>query len=390
MKRLVLLGSTGSIGRQTLDVVKGLNLDGDFPLKLEVLAAKSNIDLLEAQTREFKPKAVAIFDERAAKEFRIRTRDLEVEVLCGMDGLCQAASYVTADIVLNSVVGMIGLKPTLAAIAAKKQIALANKETLVAGGSLVMRAAKENNVNILPVDSEHSAIFQCLEAAPENHRFKKIILTASGGAFFGKSSEDLKNVSLKEALKHPNWDMGAKITVDSASLMNKGLEIIEAAWLFDAAPEQIDVVIHRESIIHSLVEFEDNAVLAQLGLPDMQIPIQYALTYPRRFKSPAGELKLTEIGGLSFFEPDYEAFDCLAVCKEALKRGGLYPAAINGANEAAVELFIDRKIAFTDIAVLVRSAMNNQKECSQVTLETVLEADAAARRFVRHTVGIGV
>ncbi len=291
MKRMALLGSTGSIGVQTLDVVRGL-AGTDCPIQVEVLAARSNIGLLEKQIREFHPAAAAVFDEEAAKELRERTRDLELTVLPGMDGLCQAAAWETADITLNAVVGMVGLRPTLAAIAAKKTLALANKETLVAGGSLVMPAARENGVSILPVDSEHSAIFQCLQGAPKNGALKKLILTASGGPFFGKTAEELRDVGPEQALRHPNWDMGAKVTVDSATMMNKGLEVIEASWLFDMPPERIDVAVHRESIVHSLIEYQDHSVIAQLGVPDMRIPIQYALTYPKRFPSPVRELNL--------------------------------------------------------------------------------------------------
>lgn len=381
MKRLSLLGATGSIGTQTLDVVRGLEKT-ECPVKVEVLAARSNVKLLEEQIREFRPAAAAVFEEKAAKDLRDRTRDLDLTVLEGIDGLCQAAAWKQADIVLNAVVGMVGLRPTLAAVQAKKSLALANKETLVAGGALVKKAARENGVDILPVDSEHSAIFQCLQGCPEKAALKKLILTASGGPFFGRSREELKTVTPEQALKHPNWDMGAKVTIDSATMMNKGLEVIEASWLFDMPAEKIDVVVHRESIVHSLIEYQDNSVIAQMGVPDMRIPIQYALTWPRRFPSPAAELNLWERKNLTFCRPDPEAFHCLPVCINALKRGGLAPAAANGANETAVKLFLEKKISFLEIGELVSAAVDRQPDAPADSLESVLEADAAARRFV--------
>lgn len=381
MKRLSLLGSTGSIGTQTLDVIRGLK-GTDAEVKVEVLAAHSNGKRLEEQMRAFSPAAVAVFDEAAAKDLKDRTRDLSIPILVGMDGLCKAAAWESADCVLNSVVGMVGLQPTLAAIGAKKTVALANKETLVAGGALVKAAAKEAGVSILPVDSEHSAIFQCLEGRPGNGALKKVILTASGGPFFGKSRAELKTVTPAEALNHPNWDMGAKVTIDSATMMNKGLEVIEAFWLFDLRPEQIDVLVHRESLVHSLVEYEDHSVIAQLGVPDMRIPIQYALTYPNRYPSPVRELNLWEAGNLSFYQPDLETFRCLSVCMDALKRGGLAPAAANGANERAVELFLQDKIGFLQIAELVEAAVKAQPDAPCASLVDVLEADRRAREFV--------
>lgn len=386
MKKLSLLGSTGSIGTQTLDVVRGLSRCGDFPVKVEVLAAHSQIGLLEEQAREFRPAAVAVFDPAAARELRENLRDLDITVLEGMDGLCEAAAWDSADITLNSVVGMVGLRPTLAAIEAKKTLALANKETLVAGGSIVMEAARKNKVSILPVDSEHSAIFQCLQGCPEQKALKKLILTASGGPFFGRTRKDLEGITPQQALKHPNWDMGAKITIDSATLMNKGLEVIEASWLFGMPADRIEVVVHRESIVHSLIEYADHSVIAQLGVPDMCIPIQYALTYPRRLPSPVEELDLRKLGTLSFFEPDLETFRCLAVCIAALKRGGLVPAAANGANEKAVELFLGGAISFPEIAQLVEAAADHQPDAPADSLEAVLEADREARRFVEESV----
>lgn len=382
MKRLSLLGSTGSIGTQALDVVRGLK-DSDCPVWVEVLAARSNVELLENQVREFRPAAAAVFDPAAAKELRDRTRDLDLDILPGMEGLCRAASWESADLVLNSVVGMVGLRPTLAAIQAGKDLALANKETLVAGGSLVMTAAREKGVKILPVDSEHSAIFQCLQGCPEPAALKKLILTASGGPFFGKTRAELAGVTPEQALRHPNWDMGAKVTIDSSTLMNKGLEVIEASWLFHMPPERIEVVVHRESIVHSLIEYQDNSVIAQLGLPDMRIPIQYAITWPRRLPSPVGELELWKHPELTFFPPDLETFQCLGVCLRALKRGGLAPAAANAANEKAVELFLQKKISFLEIGQLVEAAVERQPDAPADSLEAVLEADQRAREFAQ-------
>ena len=384
--KLALLGSTGSIGIQTLHVVRELARGGDFPVSVAVLAARSSVKLLEEQAREFRPQAVAVFDPAAAKDFRDRTRDLDLTVLEGMEGLCQAAAWEGVDVTLNSVVGMVGLRPTLAAIAAKKTVALANKETLVAGGRIVMEAARQNKVSILPVDSEHSAIFQCLQGCPEKGALKKLILTASGGPFFGTTKEELRHITPAQALRHPNWDMGAKITIDSATLMNKGLEVIEASWLFGMGPEDIDVVVHRESIVHSLIQYQDNSVIAQLGLPDMCIPIQYALTYPARYPSPVGELDLAAVGNLTFAKPDLDTFPCLRVCIDALKQGGLAPAAANGANEQAVSLFLQEKIGFLDIPRLVEAAVARQPAAAGDTLESVLEADQAARRFVLESI----
>ena len=384
--KLALLGSTGSIGIQTLHVVRELARGGDFPVSVAVLAARSSVKLLEEQAREFRPQAVAVFDPAAARDFRARTRDLDLTVLEGMEGLCQAAAWEGVDVTLNSVVGMVGLQPTLAAIAAKKTVALANKETLVAGGRIVMEAARQNKVSILPVDSEHSAIFQCLQGCPEKGALKKLILTASGGPFFGKTKEELRHITPAQALRHPNWDMGAKITIDSATLMNKGLEVIEASWLFGMGPQDIDVVVHRESIVHSLIQYQDNSVIAQLGLPDMCIPIQYALTYPARYPSPVGELDLAAVGNLTFAKPDLDTFPCLRVCIDALKQGGLAPAAANGANEQAVSLFLQEKIGFLDIPRLVEAAVARQPAAAGDTLESVLEADQAARRFVLESI----
>lgn len=380
MKKLSLLGSTGSIGTQALQVVQNLREQGE-KWEVAALAARSSVNRLEEQARKFHPDVVAVFDEGAALSLRQSLRDTDIQVLSGMEGLCEAAAWPGADLTLNAVVGMVGLQPTLAALQAGKALALANKETLVAGGAIVMEAARKRNLPILPVDSEHSAIFQCLQGCPERGALKKLVLTASGGPFFGRSRQELAGVTREQALRHPNWDMGAKITIDSATMMNKGLEVMEASWLFDLPEHRIEVVVHRESVIHSMVEYQDNAVVAQLGVPDMAVPIQYALTYPRRMPSPAGELDLCALGKLTFYPPDREAFPCLELCREALRRGGLVPAAANGANEQAVALFLEGKIGFLDIPRLVEAAMDRQ-DPGVVTLEAVLEADREARAFV--------
>ena len=380
MKKLSLLGSTGSIGTQALQVVQNLREQGE-KWEVAALAARSSVNRLEEQARKFHPEVVAVFDEGAALSLRQSLRDTDIQVLSGMEGLCEAAAWPGADLTLNAVVGMVGLQPTLAALQAGKALALANKETLVAGGAIVMEAARKRNLPILPVDSEHSAIFQCLQGCPERGALKKLVLTASGGPFFGRSRQELAGVTREQALRHPNWDMGAKITIDSATMMNKGLEVMEASWLFDLPEHRIEVVVHRESVIHSMVEYQDNAVVAQLGVPDMAVPIQYALTYPRRMPSPAGELDLCALGKLTFYPPDREAFPCLELCREALRRGGLVPAAANGANEQAVALFLEGEIGFLDIPRLVEAAMDRQ-DPGVVTLEAVLEADREARAFV--------
>lgn len=373
---LSILGSTGSIGTQAIDVAQKLNM------KVTALTANTNVKAMEEQIRLLKPELAVMYDEASAKALKTAVADTDTRVLSGMDGLLEASAIESADTVLNSLVGMIGLLPTLTAAKAKKNIALANKETLVAGGDLVMRTVKENGVKLLPVDSEHSAIFQCLQACPKESMLKKLILTASGGPFFGKKENELKDVTVAEALNHPNWSMGAKITVDSASMMNKGLEIIEARWLFDVDVDNIDVVVHRQSIIHSLIEFVDNSVLAQLGLPDMRIPIQYALTYPDRFTSPVKSLNLWEAGTLTFDKPDYDTFKCLSACKEALKIGGTAPAIANGANEVANELFRKGRIKFLQIGELVSESIKAVKAQPINNVQDVLAADKAARDFV--------
>ena len=377
LKQLVILGSTGSIGTQALEVAEqaGYRIVG--------LAAARNVRRLEEQIRQFHPAAVAVFDETAANDLRVRVADLPVRVYAGMEGLCALAFWQDADMILNSVVGMVGLQPTMAAIAAGKDVALANKETLVAGGAFVTRAVAEQGVRLLPVDSEHSAIFQCLQGCPPVDRaLKRIILTASGGPFFGKTRQELETVRPADALRHPNWSMGRKITIDSASMMNKGLELIEARWLFDLPPEQIDIVIHRESIIHSLIEYDDNAVLAQLGVPDMRIPIQYALTYPARLPSPVKQLRLEDWVTLTFYAPDNETFPAMQMARRALRQGGLYPAALNAANEVAVEAFLEERIGFLDIPRLVGETLDRTLPAPG-SIDDVLAADEEIRRCTR-------
>lgn len=380
MKKLALLGSTGSIGTQALDVVRCIQKEGEHAVKVEALAAHSNIRLLEEQIREFKPQAVAVFDLEAASKLRAAVRDLNVKVYSGMEGLCALTELESVDIVLNSVVGMVGLKPTLTALEAKKQMALANKETLVAGGSLVMKTAKENGIEILPVDSEHSAIFQCLQGMYKKCDLNKIILTASGGPFFGKKAGELRHIRPADALKHPNWDMGAKVTIDSSTLMNKGLEFIEAKWLFDMEPDDIDVVVHRESIVHSLIEYKDHSVIAQLGVPDMRIPIGLAMTYPARLHNPAPALDLLACGNLNFAEIDEAAFPCFALAKQAARIGGTACAAMNAANEAAVARYLCDEIGFYDIPAAVERALT-LPVMQNPTLDDILAIDAEARRI---------
>ena len=376
-KTLSILGATGSIGTQALDVCEKRGI------RISCLTAHSNDRLLEQLSRKYRPHTVALVDEAAASRLKTALQDTSIRVLAGMEGVCACAADAESDTVLTSVVGMAGLQPTLTAIQAKKTIALANKETLVAGGALVTKAAREHGVQLLPVDSEHSAIFQSLQGMRRKTELKSIILTASGGPFFGKTRDELAAVTLEAALKHPNWSMGAKITVDSATMMNKGLELIEAVWLFGVAPEQIEVVVHRESVLHSAVEFADNSVIAQLGVPDMRIPIQYALTYPERYASPVKKLSLTDYGALSFLKPDEETFRCLPLCREAIRRGGLCPAIVNGANEEANALFRQGKIGFLEIADLAAGALDAVESKQDYTLQDVFDADAAARAYVR-------
>ena len=379
MKNLIILGSTGSIGTQALDIVRA-NPD---KYTVTALAAGSNVELIEKQAREFKPQVVALFSKDAAADLKVRLADTNIKVLSGSDGVCETAAG-NGDMVLNAIVGIAGLRPTLSAIDAGKTIALANKETLVTGGEIVNRKLKEKGVELLPVDSEHSAIFQSLQGAPKGS-LKKILLTASGGPFFSKTREELQNVTVKDALNHPNWSMGAKITIDSASLMNKGLEVIEAVHLFGVPASQIEVLVHRQSILHSAVELSDGAVIAQLGTPDMKLPIQYALTYPERdmcFES----LDLFKIGSLTFERPDCDTFRLLPLCIEAINRGGLYPTAINGANEESVKLFLEGKIKFLQIAELNEKAMNLCENKKDFTVEDIFAADESARRIVREAI----
>ena len=377
MKRIALLGSTGSIGTQTLDVVRHYSED----FQVTALAASSNIEMLEKQIREFKPKMAVVYNEAKAAELKLRVRDIEVDILSGMDGLLAAATEASADIVLTAVVGMIGIRPTIAAIEAGKDIALANKETLVTAGHLIMPLAKEKGVKILPVDSEHSAIFQSLQG--ENRgQIHKILLTASGGPFRGKTLEDMQNVRVEDALKHPNWVMGRKITIDSATMVNKGLEVIEARWLFDVGLDKIQVVVHPESVIHSMVEFDDSAVIGQLGTPDMRLPIQYALFYPDRKPLHGEWLDLFALGTLHFEKPDLEVFRGLKLAYEALETGGSMTTVFNAANERAVAKFLDRKIQFLDIPEIIGEAMEKHTAITSPSLEQILDTEAATYEFI--------
>lgn len=368
-----LLGSTGSIGRQTLDVAASCGM------KIAALTARSSVKLLEEQARRFQPALAVLTEPEAARELKVRLADTPVRVLSGEEGLLEAARLPEADTVLTAVVGMVGLRPTLAAIEAGKRIALANKETLVCAGELVMGRAAELDGEIVPVDSEHSAIFQCLQGCRDRGEVKRLILTASGGPFWGRTREELEGVTVEQALRHPNWSMGAKVTVDSATLMNKGLEFIEAMHLYQMPPDKISIVVHRESIIHSLVEYQDGAMLAQMGTPDMRLPIQYALTWPQRCPGPAAPLDLLSCPPLTFAPPDPETFRCLALALEAARTGGTAGAVLNGANEAAVAQFLAGKISFLDIARRVERAMEQVKPVQKPSLEEILEADRAAR-----------
>ena len=376
MKNISILGSTGSIGRQSLDVIE--KLEG---IKVVALTAGTSVDLMAEQCRKFVPELAVMASEEAAKKLAAEIADLPTRISWGEQGLIEAAELPSADCVITAVVGMVGLKPTLAAIRAGKRIGLANKETLVCAGEIVMREAKAHGVEIIPVDSEHSAIFQCLMGNVAHGQIEKIILTCSGGPFFGKKREELKNVTRADALKHPNWKMGAKITIDCSTLMNKGLEVIEAMRLYDLPLEQVQVLIHRQSIVHSMVEYVDGAVMAQLGAPDMRLPIQLALTYPERVECPVDKLDLTA-APLAFSHPDLESFPCLRLAMEAAKQGGTACPVMNGANEVAVALFLEDKIGFYDIYELVKGAMDAIPFIADPTLEQVLECDAAARKYV--------
>ena len=375
-KRISILGSTGSIGRQTLDVAEKLQIP------VAALAASRNVELLEAQCRKFRPELAVLFDEAAAEELKRRLSDMNIKVAGGMDGLLAAAVLDSADTVVTAVSGMIGLRPTLAAIERGKRIALANKETLVCAGELVMREAQRRGAEIIPVDSEHSAIFQCLMGCRNRSEVRRLILTCSGGPFYGKTAAELQKVTRADALRHPNWKMGPKITVDCATLMNKGLEVIEAMRLYGLPLEQVTAVIHRQSIVHSLVEFRDGAVMAQLGTPDMRIPIGLALTYPKREENPAPPLDLLSCPPLTFAAPDEEAFRCFRLARQAAKQGGTACAVLNGANEAAVGLFLQEKLGFPEIADAVEAALDAVPQCANMTLEAALDADRQARDIV--------
>lgn len=375
MQAISVLGSTGSIGRQTLDVAAKLGT------RVVCLAAGQNLDRMEAQCRQFHPRLAVMATREAAAALKLRLGDCAIEVMYGMQGLLAAATLPEADAVVTAVVGMLGLRPTLAAIDAGKRICLANKETLVCAGELVMARAREKGAEIIPVDSEHSAIFQCLMGQPKN-RVRRLLVTCSGGPFYGMTPDELQRVTKHDALRHPNWTMGPKITIDCATLMNKGLELIEAMRLYGLPLSQVEAVIHRQSIVHSLVEFCDGAVLAQLGTPDMRLPIQLALTYPDRLPSPAPDLDLLTCGPLTFDAPDEAAFPCLRLAKQAAMQGGCACAALNGANEAAVALFLEEKIGFYDIPRLVEAALAQAPGTKDPDLEAILAADAAARQSV--------
>lgn len=379
-RTLSILGSSGSIGRQTLKVAEVCGH------KVAAITVNKSVELAEAQARQFNPLLAVAVDEKAAADLRVRLADTRVKVLSGQEGLLEAVALPEADTVVTAIVGVAGLKPTLAAVDCGKRIALANKETLVCAGELVMARAKEKGAEIVPVDSEHSAIFQCLQGCRDRGEVRRLIITASGGPFYGKSSKELSLVTKEQALKHPNWAMGAKITIDSATLMNKGLEFIEAMRLYAVPPERIQIVVHRESIIHSLVEFEDGAILAQLGSADMCLPIQYALTWPERTAGPARPLDLLSCPPLTFQKPDPETFRCLGLALECAEKGGTSTAILNGANEAAVGLFLDSKIAFTDIARLVETALNRVPMLAAPDLDDILNADRAAREAVYESV----
>ena len=375
--KLSILGSTGSIGTQALEVVR--DLKGIFDIDVIAVSGNSNIDLLESQIREFNPKYAAVSDEQAAKRLEIAVADTGCKVLSGRDGLCYIAAQTDADMVLSSIVGFAGLVPTMNAIAAGKDIALANKETLVTAGSLFMDAIKKSDVRLLPVDSEHCAIFQSLKSG-RHSEVRKILLTASGGPFFGKERKELKNVRKEQALKHLNWSMGAKITIDSATLMNKGLEVLEAHWLFNVDIDNIKVVVQRESIIHSMVEFNDKSVIAQMSVPSMKHPIQYAFTYPNRLSSPDKEVDFAKLAKLTFAEPDEKTFRCLALAKTAGREGGIMPTVMNAANEAAVSRFLNDEIGFLDIADIVERAMSDFDNIKNPSLDDIIAADAEVRQ----------
>ena len=376
MKKIAILGSTGSIGTQTLDIVRE---QGD--IHVVAMAAGSNISLLEAQMREFKPSLVSVWDEKKASELRTNTKDLGIKIVSGMEGLLEVSVIPESEILVTAIVGMLGIRPTIAAIKAGKKIALANKETLVTAGHIIIPLAKEYKVPILPVDSEHSAIFQSLQGAGDN-KISRILLTASGGPFRGRKADELKNIQVEDALKHPNWSMGRKITIDSSTLVNKGLEVMEAKWLFDVALDQIQVVVHPQSVIHSAVEYQDGAVIAQLGTPDMRLPIQYALYYPERRNLSGRRLDLFEIADLTFEKPDTDTFRGLALAYQAMEKGGNIPTVYNAANEKAVSLFLDRKISYPEITELIEACMENAEFIDHPDVDEILGTEAAAYEFI--------
>ena len=376
MKKIAILGSTGSIGTQTLEIV-----DEQRDIEVVALSAGGNIDLLEKQMRKYKPKLVSVWEEAKAKELRENTRDLGIPVCYGMEGLIETATITESEILVTAIVGMLGIRPTIAAIKAGKKIALANKETLVTAGHIIMPLAKEYKVPILPVDSEHSAIFQSLQGAGTN-KIHKILLTASGGPFRGRKTDDLKDIQVEDALKHPNWSMGRKITIDSSTLVNKGLEVMEAKWLFNVELDQIQVVVHPQSVIHSAVEYEDGAVIAQLGTPDMRLPIQYALYYPERRNLSGKRLNLFELGNLTFEEPDLKTFRGLSLAYEAMRRGGNIPTVFNAANEKAVNLFLNRKISYLQITELIEEAMKHVAYVGSPDLDAILQTEAATYAII--------
>lgn len=376
MKKIAILGSTGSIGTQTLEVVRE-NKD----IKVTALAAGQNIALLEQQIREFSPGIAAVWDEQRAEELKEKVRDLDVEIVSGMDGLIQVSTEKESDILVTAIVGMIGIRPTIEAIRAGKDIALANKETLVTAGHIIMPLAKEKNVSILPVDSEHSAIFQSLQGNQEKS-LRKILLTASGGPFRGRKKDELAKVRVEDALKHPNWEMGRKITIDSSTMVNKGLEVIEAKWLFDVDVDQIQVVVQPQSIVHSMVEYEDGAVIAQLGTPDMKLPIQYALYYPERRYLKGDRLDFWQIGKLEFEKPDTDTFRALELAYEAGRQGGSLPTVFNAANEFAVGAFLDRKIGYLEITEWIEDCMRRHKNIAEPSLEEILETEAGIYEYL--------
>ena len=376
MKKIAILGSTGSIGTQTLDIVRE---QGD--IQVVAMAAGSNISLLEAQMREFRPSLVSVWDEKKASELRTNTKDLGIKIVSGMEGLLEVSVIPESEILVTAIVGMLGIRPTIAAIKAGKKIALANKETLVTAGHIIIPLAKEYKVPILPVDSEHSAIFQSLQGAGDN-KISRILLTASGGPFRGRKADELKNIQVEDALKHPNWSMGRKITIDSSTLVNKGLEVMEAKWLFDVALDQIQVVVHPQSVIHSAVEYQDGAVIAQLGTPDMKLPIQYALYYPERRNLSGRRLDLFEIADLTFEKPDTDTFRGLALAYQAMEKGGNIPTVYNAANEKAVSLFLDRKISYPEITELIEACMENAEFIDHPDVDEILGTEAAAYEFI--------